>query len=603
MPGKQNVKTWHIAAIIALVVTVCFLPTLNCDFVNWDDAVNYTDNPNYRGLSLRHLSWMFAGSFDSGLYMPLTWLTLGLDYVFWGMNPTGYHLTNLLLHVLNSLALYCLILIFLKRFSGHEPSNQPVPLKVCAAVGVLFFAIHPLRVESVAWLTERRDVLSGFFYLLTVVAYLKMKNREIIPSIRRRWFLLSLFFFICSIFSKPWGITLPLVFLILDIYPLRLLSGAKSRMEILRKLVIEKIPYGLITLLSMGLTAVAQGQARGMHSVEFHEMVSRSMQAAYALCFYLWKTLIPIRLSPLYLIDNPFNPYDWQYVFCALIVLSITLALILLRRRWPWMLTAWLCYVVSVSPFLGFFHRGHHIAADRYTYIPCLPFAVLVAAGLFRLQREWPNRSMPSTVKQWVTSGFGVCFITYAILTVFQIQVWRDSRSLWQYTLTVDPDHYVARNNMGNILMNDGRTDDAMAYFKKALQLNPDLWLAHINLGTAYTRLGQVEKAIFHYTESIRIHPHADEAYFNLGNIFADRNRLDQSIAYYSMALDIDPKNASIHNNLGIACMRKGQIQKAFAHFKQALLIRPDFKDARTNMNHLLDIIGLSENTSKTEVN
>ena len=601
MPEKRHTKNWHFAAVIALTVTVCFLPTLNCDFVNWDDEVNYTDNPNYRGLSLRHLSWMFTGSFDSGLYMPLTWLTLGLDYVVWGMNPLGYHLTNLLLHVLNGLALYYLILIFLKRFSNLRPTDLAIEIQVCAAVGVLFFAIHPLRVESVAWLTERRDVLSGFFYLLTVTAYLKMKDSAVEPSKRLRWFLISLFFFICSLFSKPWGITLPVVFLILDIYPLRLLSDTRTRAAIFKKLVIEKIPYGLLTLFSLGLTAVAQGKTHGMHSIDFHEIVSRSMQAAYALCFYLWKTLIPIRLSPIYLVDNPFNPYEWKYVFCALVVLSITLVLTLLRRRWPWALTAWLCYVVSVSPFLGFLHRGHHIAADRYTYIPCLPFAVLVAAGLLTLPNAWRNRVVPTGVKRWAAWGWGACFITYAILTVIQIQVWRDSRSLWQHMLSVDPDHYLANNNMGTILLNDGQIDSAMAYFNKALQSNPDLWLAHINLGTAYARLGQVEKAIFHYTESIRIHPNTDEAYFNLGNIFADQNRLDQSVAYYTLALDINPKNASAHNNLGIAWMKKGQIEKAFEHFKQALLIRPDFKDALTNMNHISDIIGLPRNPPKTE--
>ena len=595
----KRIENWHITAIIALVVTVCFMPTLNNGFVNWDDEVNYTENLHYRGLSLRHLSWMFAGSFDSGLYMPLTWLTLGLDYILWEMNPAGYHLTNLLLHVLNSLLFFYLILIFLKRFSGTPLMNDAFGIQVCAAVGALFFAIHPLRVESVAWLTERRDVLSGFFYLLTVLAYLRMKDREIKRTIRRRWFFLSLFFFICSLLSKPWGITLPVVFLILDIYPLGLVSGNRERFTKLRKLSIEKIPYLLLSFISMGLTVIAEKQIVTVQSVTFHEIVARCMQAAYGLCFYLWKTLIPVRLSPIYLIDNPLNPYDFPYLFCALAVLVITVSLILLRHRWPWALTAWICYAVIVSPFLGLFHRGHHIAADRYTYISCLPFGVLVAAGMAMLRRSWQNQRIPSAIKLWAVWGWVICFITYSMLTVYQIHVWRDSRSLWRHMLKLDPEHYIAHNNMGDILMNDGRLNDAVTHFAEALRFNPDLWPAHINMGTAYAQQGKVEKAVFHYTESIRINPNADEAYFNLGNIFASRDRLELSITYYSMALEIDPGNASVHNNLGIARMRQGQIKKAFEHFYQALQIRPDFEDAHSNMNRILEIIGIPENSSK----
>jgi len=589
----KKIENWHVTAIIALVVTVCFMPTLNNGFVNWDDEVNYTENLHYRGLSLRHLFWMLAGSFDSGLYMPMTWLTLGFDYILWEMNPAGYHLTNLLLHVLNSLLFYYLILIFLKRFSGTPLLNNDFGIQVCAAVGALFFAIHPLRVESVAWLTERRDVLSGFFYLLTVIAYLRMKDREIKRTIRRRWFFLSLFFFICSLLSKPWGITLPVVFLILDIYPLGLVSGNRERFTKLRKLIIEKIPYLLLSFISIGLTVIAEKQIVTVQSITFHEIVARGMQAAFGLCFYLWKTLIPVRLSPIYLIDKTFNPYELRYVFCAFVVLFITSSLILLRRRWPWALTTWICYVVIISPFLGLFHRGHHIAADRYTYISCLPFGVLVGASVAGLRTAWQKQHIPSAIKLWTVWGWIICFITYSMLTIHQIEVWRDSRSLWHHVLKLDPEHYIAHNNMGNILINDKHFIAAIRHFNEALRLNPDLWIAHINMGTAYSQQGEVDKAVFHYTEGIRINPNAAEAYFNLGNIFARQNRLELSVTYYTSALQIDPKNASIHNNLGIARIRQGEIRKAFDHFHQALQIRPDFEDAHNNMKRVLEIIGV----------
>ena len=231
------------------------------------------------------------------------------------------------------------------------------------------------------------------------------------------------------------------------------------------------------------------------------------------------------------------------------------------------------------------------MVADRFSYISCLPFGILVGAGIARM---WLVRQKWSVfLRRFVISAVAGCLSVFSILTVHQIHIWQDNHALWNHVLKLDPRNYIAHNNFGNILKDENRVKEAVTHYEKALRVHPDLWLAHNNVGTAFAQQGEVEKAIFHYTESIRINPRASETYFNLGNIFADQGRLEQSVAYYSIALQIEPDNAAIHNNLGIARMRQGQIRKAYDHFYRALQIRPNFEDALNNMDRILEIIGV----------
>src|SRR5437773_2306132 len=264
---------WMVPAGIALVLIACFLPTLRNDFVLWDDDLNFTDNPSYRSLSWRQLHWMFT-TVHGGHYQPLSWVTLGLDYTLWGMNPTGYHLTSLLLHAVNAVLFYHVVVVLLRRAAVTASAGA-------AAVGALFFAIHPLRVESVAWASERRDVLSGLFYLATVLAYVRMAAAERTGG-ARRWYLVSLACFVLSLLSKAWGMTLPIVLVLLDVYPLR----RPPRL-------LEKAPYAVLALGAAALAFLAQAQVPAMRTLAEHGPVERAAQAAYGLCFYLWKTLGP----------------------------------------------------------------------------------------------------------------------------------------------------------------------------------------------------------------------------------------------------------------------------------------------------------------------
>ena len=369
-------QDWGIAVLIVGAVLISFFPTLNNGFVDWDDTGMFTENFKYRGFSLAHVSWMFT-TFHYGHYHPLTWLTLGLDYQLWGMNPKGYHLTSLLFHAASGVACYFLITALVGRQPAFSRFAQSLGFRLCCASGALFFALHPLRVESVAWATERRDVVSGLFYILTLLAYVRMSEKDSMR--RRRWLVLALFFFTCSFLSKAWAITLPVVLLVLDVYPLRRIGAGEQFAASCQKVLLEKIPFVLIAVVFAWIAWLAQ--ERWSIRAESFGVVQRLMSAAYSLCFYPLKTAVPVGLSPLYVLDPVFIATKPKYVLTALAVPAIAVVLVLMRRRWPWALAAGVCYAIIVSPVLGLAQSGEQIAADRYAYLSCLPFAILIAAG------------------------------------------------------------------------------------------------------------------------------------------------------------------------------------------------------------------------------
>ena len=327
-PRSLRGATW-VPVAVAAVVLVSFAPVFNCEFLNWDDDLNFLKNPSYRGLSPVHLRWMLT-TFHSGHYQPLSWFTLGVDYTLWGMQPRGYHLTNLVLHIANALLVYALALTLLPRATVRAPARGAA-LPLAAAVAALCFAIHPLRVESVAWVTERRDVLSGLFFLLTVLAYVRMVDARPAGA-WRAWLALSLGCFVFSLLSKAWGMTLPIVLVVLDVYPLQ---RHASQGETWRRIVVEKIPFVIIAGAAMVLAARAQLEVGEMRTLGQYGVTARVMQAAYGLVFYLWKTVLPTHLSPLYLLRPDFDPTATPYVWCAVAVLSLTFILMWARQQWP----------------------------------------------------------------------------------------------------------------------------------------------------------------------------------------------------------------------------------------------------------------------------
>jgi hypothetical protein len=524
---------------IVAVVLACFLPSLGSDFVLWDDDMNFTDNPSYRGLSPSHLRWMFT-TFHGGHYQPLSWITLGLDYTLWGMNPLGYHLTNLLLHAVNALLVYRLIAALVPGVGASA-----------AAVGTLLFAIHPLRVESVAWATERRDVLSGLFFLLTVLAYVRYARAR---DAGRPWggaLVVSLACFMLSLLAKAWGVTLPLVLLVLDVYPLRRLARGGNALHLL----VEKLPYAVLAAGGAVLAQLASNLVPAKRTLVQHDVLQRAAQAAYGLVFYLWKTVVPTQLSPIYLLELTLRPTEPRYVACAVLVVAVTVGVVLYRRRAPWAAAAWGCYVLILVTVLGFVQTGPQIVADRYSYLACLPWVVLVAAALARpLARP---AAMALAVGALAVLG---------VATIRQTRVWHDSRSLWEHTLRIDPDNYVAYLNRGTVRQYEGDLIGAFGDYTEAVRRNPEYFHAWYSRATERLALGDDAGAVADYTTTLTIDPWYIEALNNRGLARQRTNDLEGAVADFEEALrlaspDWPPRGMIEANLLGVrnVLARRGQ--------------------------------------------
>ncbi len=376
------------AIAVGLLSFMTFLPALRNNFVTgWDDGVNLVDNPYFRGFGWTQFKWMWTNHLLEH-YVPLTWMSFGLDYVVWKLNPVGYHLTNILLHGVNAGLFLWLALRLFKLARPAAADRDQASLIWGAAFAALLFSLHPLRVESVAWATERRDMLSGCFYLLALLAYLRRFKDEQSRGGTRKYYWLCLAVFVASVLSKEMTVTLPVVLLILDAYPLRRLGGAPGQWfgPAVRRVWIEKIPFfavsaadGLMTLhVSIGKHVAESLQQTGW--------IPRIAITTYGMMLYLLKTVLPAHLSAMYPVTrHRVDPAAAPFLVSSAALLAITAAAVALRRTFPGLLAVWLAYTVTLLPVGGIFHNGYQIAADRYTYLACLGWALLGGRRVERL--------------------------------------------------------------------------------------------------------------------------------------------------------------------------------------------------------------------------
>src|SRR5436189_43412 len=532
LASAQEWVRWLVPLLVVLCTLAAFLPTLQNHFVNWDDDKNFLDNHHYRGLTWQQLSWMWTTHL--GHYIPLTWMTLGMDYLLWGMNPVGYHLTSLLLHATSAVVFFFLARRFL-TLALPRASGIGHALTVSAGFAALVFAIHPLRVESVAWVTERRDVLSGLFFLLTVLVYLRACARE---ARDHRSYWLSVALFGCALLSKSMAVSLPIVLLILDVYPLRRLGGSLgwSRASA-RRVYVEKIPFVLLAAAASAIALMAQLSNRGMVSVAHLSALDRLVVSAYGLSFYLWKTVVPLNLSPLYMLPQTVNPAATPFIVSYGGVLAVTAIALALRRRRPGLPAAWLAYVVVLLPVLGIAQSGPQIAAGRYTYLAALGWAILAGAGLLSCWRLSTN-STTGAPTTWGLAGIATgIVIALGVLTWNQVQIWHDSERLWIYALAIDPDSPIAHSNLGELLDRQGRPAEAIEHFQQALRTKPDFPVAHSHWGGACRQEGQPADAIEPLQQALRVQPDLAEAHANLGLALAQQGKLAEATEHYLQAL------------------------------------------------------------------
>lgn len=530
---KKSNARFLIYLIIAIVFG-CFYNVLGNGFV-WDDSLSLLENKHYRGLSGKYLIWMFT-TFRDANYHPLAWMSFGFDYTLWGMNPAGYHLTNLIWHIINSVLFFFLIKLFI--LSTHPENNilQRKTLLTCSGAGTLFFAIHPLRVENVAWLSARADLMCAAFFMLTVMCYLKYVK---LIAHRKKWYILTLLCFVCSLLSRAWGITLPVILLILDGYPLRRLHVENLFIRSNTKIIIEKIPFIIFSITAGYLAFMAKFQRALMLNMNEHDGFDRLMQSVYGLVFYLWKTLIPIRLSPLYLLDRPFNPFDTKYVVSVLLAMATIFVLLKIKNRLPGLAVCFLCYAFMVSPVLGIIQAGPQVAADRYTYISCLPFGILVGAGLYRFQSILKNKRHDAIVPAVMLS----LLASFFFLSAGQSKIWHDENSLWTHAISVNRENYVAYWNRGLLFDDQKKYEDALKDYSNAIRCNPTDDKYYNNRGAIRKMQGNIQGALEDFNNAIRINPKSPEPYANRATIHASRSNLKLALHDYQKALEVAPQN------------------------------------------------------------
>ena len=585
---------WLMPVSVVALTVIFFLPVLHNGFVDWDDGKNLLENPFYRGLDWPQLSWMF-NTFYMGHYQPLTWISLGLDYLLWGMNPVGYHLTSLFLHAVNALFFYLIALRLLSLVFPGAESNREFELRVAALFAALLFAIHPLRVESVAWVTERRDVLSGFFFLSSLLCYLKGAAAAKRNALRRLWMTAAVFVYVLSLLSKAAGVALPIVLLALDVYPLRRLGSETGGWfgPAVRKVWWEKIPFLLLAVVFGFIAFAAQREAQALLPLETYGVAARLGQALFGIAFYLWKTMLPVNLSPIYGLPGQLRPSAWMpFVVSGIVVLAITIALVIVRRGWPALLAVWICYLALLAPVLGFFQAGPQIAADRYTYLSCLGWAALVGGALFYFWQRWSRGRESGQIFVPPVLLAGAIVIALGTLTWLQARVWHDSESLWRHAVSAYPDGPRAHNNLGNALVHGGKMAEAITHYKEAVRIDPDYKEAHHNLGLTLAERGKAAESIDEYREALRIDPRYKDAHNNLGVALFYWGDSAAAIEHYRAALQIDPAFRYAHNNLAIALVRRGEIAEGIEHYRAALEIDPRYTQARYNLAIALTQLG-----------
>ncbi len=510
-------------ASIALVALAVFAPAVWNGFV-WDDQFNFLENPHYRGLGFAQIRWMLSTNRLThpgwgGQWIPVTWMTLGLDYLVWGLDPRGYHLTNVLLHAANAVVVYFVASLLL----GAAGAGGEGARRLGGAGAALFFALHPLRAESVAWVTERRDVLSGLFFLLTVLLYLRACGAA--GRGRRGWLGGSIGCYALALGSKSIVMTLPVVLLVLDAYPLRRLAGCW------RARLVEKIPYFLMALAGAALALSSVRAASSLTPLARYRWPARAAMTAYSLWFYLWKTLVPLDLAPLYELPARVNPLAPRFLAPAIAVAAITAAAWLLRRRWPAGLALWLGYGILLSPVAGIVHAGPHLVADRYSYLSCLGWALLVGAGVTAVARAAGRGALRPAVGRCALIAVTVWIVALAGLTLVQIQVWRDSDTLWRSALEADPACAMCLGNLGAALEMEGIWGPAIEPLERALALRPDYVGFHRNLGLALLRTGRTSEAIGRFRLALEYYPRDADLRNYLTAALAEEVRVSGGVA------------------------------------------------------------------------
>jgi Flp pilus assembly protein TadD len=563
----QSPQRLLIAVAIALLAIAVFWQVLGHPFVSFDDDEYVTANPVVLGgLSKSGLAWAFSTMHFTNWH-PLTWLSHMVDVELFGLNPRGHHLTSLLLHALNSTLLFLL----LSRMTG---ANWP------SAFAAAAFAVHPLRVESVAWIAERKDVLGGFFWILTMGAYVRYTERTTL------WrYLCVVLLFALGLMAKPMLVTLPFALLLLDYWPLSrfprwgaflgrfpdgsVQSGGPG-------LLAEKIPLFLLTVVSCVFTYTASSYGGALIDHGKLPFPVKATNALVSYAIYIGKTVWPSSLAVFYPHPDAI-PSEWTITGAAALAAIAVAVTIWHGKRLPYLAVGLLWFAGTLIPVIGLVQVGSQGMADRYTYIPSIGLFIAAAWGIRDLSAGWRIR------KQVLACLFGVVIVALSAVTLRQLTYWSSNTSLFSHAIEVTSGNFLAESNLGVALETQGKTEEAITHYRKAIAIRPTYVDARYNLAVALARLGRTDEAIASYRKTLEYDPRHAPAHNNLGFLLAGRGNLDAAIAEYKEAIRIQGTFLLAYNNLGAALGRQGKLDESIWHFSQAARINP--QDVMTHLN------------------
>lgn len=555
--SSDKSRIFLISLALALATLALFWQVRNFDFIHYDDTTYIKENPHVQaGLTPDSIIWAFTTSYASNWH-PVTWLSHMLDCQLYDLSPAGHHFTNLLLHIANTVLLF---LIF------YNMTNNLWPSAFVAAA----FALHPLHVESVAWVSERKDVLSTFFGLLTIIAYLRfVRTRKIVS------YLLMMVLFALCLMSKPMLVTLPFVLLLLDYWPLQ-----RFEMTKIYKLVREKIPLFVLSSLSCVMTLTIEQTGAGA-SFESISLKARIINAPLSYVTYIEKMFWPAKLAALY--PHPADNISISYAMvAALILLIITVFVIKSARSRKYLLAGWLWFLGTLIPVIGIVQVGSQAMADRYTYIPLTGLFIIIAWGTKDLLAKYH-------LKKIILPLSAVLIFTAMLITTnIQLKYWQNSLSLFTHAIEVTKDNYIMHNNLGSIFLIRGKLPQAIDHYKKALQIRPNIAKTHDNLARALKSQGKLNEAIDHYRQVILITPDSAKAHCNLADALKAKASLDEAIDHYRQAINIAPNYIKAHYNLASALVSQNKTSEAVVHYRAALKIKPDSPVALNSLAWIL---------------
>lgn len=571
--GRRSPGFWVVLGLV-LAHLIVFGQIVTHDFVNYDDIDYVIENESVSsGWTSRGFSWAFKSRLH-GHWHPLTWFSHMTDCEIFALNPAGHHMTSLVLHIANSVLLFWLM----RRMTGA--------LFRSAFVAALF-ALHPLHVEAVAWVAARKELLSTLFFLLAVSAYIRYAENR-----KRRYYALVVILFAIGLMAKPMVITLPLLLLLLDFWPLKRLfpqrpipgsklgrkTGSGPATPSVSAILLEKLFMVVPMVLSAGITLwfMQHDHKRSLNPVALIPDLGQALNAMSSYLRYGVKLIWPTDLSVLYAYPNP--PREWEIVGSALLILACTVTAFWKARRYPYLLVGWLWYSLSVLPVIGLVKGVPQPIADRYTYLPLIGLFIVAAWGGYDLCARLKKGT---TLSLFLASGVLLCL---GGCSWMQVQHWKNSVTLFKHSVAVAPHNATAHNSLGAALQGEGMLQQAIDHFRTALELNPRYAKAYYNLGLALAKQGKTTESMEQFTEALRIDPNYAEAHNNLGTALYLLKKPEEAILQFSNALRVNPNYELAHYNLGLVLVEQGRIRRAIDHFSEAVRLKPGHVKAREEL-------------------